>query len=137
MTGFRSGADVRCETKAPKVPPPRPCPIASPSVEKWSFEHPTIRRLTSLCRHQLPPIAPTPCALRHARKPLVSQSRRRGDSKYSRAPPQDDQPMTHQFLPRTQQMLSSLRDRPRFPSTPSSQPLLRTRHPLRGHSDLL
>jgi hypothetical protein len=27
-------------------------------VEKWSFEHPTIRRLTSLCRHQLSPIAP-------------------------------------------------------------------------------
>jgi hypothetical protein len=26
-------------------------------VEKWSFEHPTIRRLTSLCRHQLSPIA--------------------------------------------------------------------------------
>ena len=26
-------------------------------MEKWSFEHPTIRRLTSLCRHQLPPIA--------------------------------------------------------------------------------
>ena len=26
-------------------------------MEKWSFEHPTIRRLTSLCRHQLSPIA--------------------------------------------------------------------------------
>src|SRR4051812_43770671 len=26
MTGFRSGADVRCETKAPKVPHPRRLP---------------------------------------------------------------------------------------------------------------
>ena len=30
-------------------------------MEKWSFEHPTIRRLTSLCRHQLSPIARLKC----------------------------------------------------------------------------
>jgi hypothetical protein len=56
---LRHGAPRRLARKAPKVPHPRRLPhsISFGGERSGSFEHPTIRRLTSLCRHQLPPIA--------------------------------------------------------------------------------